>query len=90
VFYIEGLKRAAKIFVNNNHGKVVSIEKLAEGSFNEIFFMLMEDGFVLVVKILYYIALSKYYATANDTATLAFLRLKDFPVPEVYDYSATF
>jgi aminoglycoside phosphotransferase (APT) family kinase protein len=88
-FNSEALQRAAEASVSNKHGKVVSIKKLAEGGFNRVFVLELQDGFELIAKIPYHIARPEYYATASEAATLTFLRLKGIPVPEVYSYSAT-
>ncbi|KAF1838818.1 hypothetical protein BDW02DRAFT_621666 [Decorospora gaudefroyi] len=88
-FNVEALQRAAEASVGNQHGKVVSIKKLAEGSFNRVFLLELQDDFELIAKIPYHIARPEYFATASEAATLTFLRLKGVPVPEVYGYSAT-
>ncbi|EAT88561.1 hypothetical protein HBH56_242210 [Parastagonospora nodorum] len=88
-FNDEALQRAAEASVGNKHGKVVSTKKLAEGGFNRVFVLKLQDGFELIAKIPYHIARPEYFATASEAATLTFLRLKGIPVPEVYNYSAT-
>ncbi|PVH92051.1 hypothetical protein DM02DRAFT_722216 [Periconia macrospinosa] len=88
-FNVEALQRAAEASVGNKHGKVISTQKLAEGGFNRVFILKLQDGFEMIAKIPYHIARPEYYATASEAATLTFLRSKDIPVPEVYDYSAT-
>jgi aminoglycoside phosphotransferase (APT) family kinase protein len=87
-FNVAALQHAAEGAVGNKHGKVISISKLAEGGFNRVFTLGLEDGFELIAKIPYHIAVPRYYATASEAATLTFLRLKDVPVPEVYGYCA--
>jgi hypothetical protein len=49
----------------------------------------MEDGFRAIVKIPYWIAVTKRYVTASEVATLTFLRSMGIPVPEVYGWSCT-
>ncbi|KAF2464602.1 kinase-like protein [Lindgomyces ingoldianus] len=88
-FNVEALQRAAEASVNNKHGKVISMKKLAEGGFNRVFVLVLQNGFELIAKIPYHIARPEYFATASEAATLAFLRLRGIPVPEVYSYSAT-
>lgn len=85
----EALQRAAGASVDHKHGKVVTIKKLAEGGFNRLFLLVLQDGFELIAKIPYHIAQPAYFATASEAATLTFLRLKDIPVPEVYSYSTS-
>jgi hypothetical protein len=88
-FNVEALQRAAEDSIGNTHGKVVSMKKLAEGGFNRVLVLELQDGFELIAKIPYHIARPEYFATASEAATLTFLRLKGIPVPEVYSYSAT-
>jgi hypothetical protein len=87
-FNVEALQHAAKASVSNEHGKVTSIAKTAEGGFNRVFTLTLEDGFELMAKVPYHIAVPKYCATASEAATLTFLPSKDIPVPEVYGYCA--
>ncbi|OQE28241.1 hypothetical protein PENFLA_c005G00690 [Penicillium flavigenum] len=49
----------------------------------------MEDDFMAIVKIPYWISVPKTYATASEVATLTLLRSKGFPVPKVYGWSST-
>lgn len=88
-FNIEALQRAAEDSVANKHGKIVSIRKLAEGGFNRVFVLKLQDDFELIAKIPYHIAQPSFFATASEAATLTFLRVQGIPVPEVYDYCAT-
>ncbi|KAF2811522.1 uncharacterized protein BDZ99DRAFT_487255 [Mytilinidion resinicola] len=86
-FNVEAVQRAAEASVGNKHGKVVSTKKLAEGGFNRVFVLELQDGFEMIAKIPYHIARPEYFATASEAATLTLLRLKGIPVPEVYSYS---
>lgn len=90
-FNVEALQGAAEASAGNEHGKVVTMKKLAEGGFNRVFVLEFQDGFELIAKIPYRTtaALPEYFATASEAATLTFLRLKGVPVPEVYSYSAS-
>ncbi|KAL3460860.1 serine/threonine protein kinase [Aspergillus heterothallicus] len=65
-----------------DHGTVTKLVKLGEGGFNRVLLATMEDGFRVIVKIPYWIAVPKTYATASEVATLTFLRSKGIPVPE--------
>ncbi|KAH9882738.1 hypothetical protein J1614_000103 [Plenodomus biglobosus] len=65
------------------------MSKLAEGGFNHVFTLTLEDGFEMIAKIPYHIAKLDQFATASEVATLEFLRLQEIPVPEVYAYSMT-
>lgn len=89
-FAVESFKElAAQGVESGHHGKVTKMAKFAEGGFNRVFLLTMEDGFEAIAKIPYKIALPRYYATASEAATLVLLRSKGVPVPEIYSYSAT-
>jgi aminoglycoside phosphotransferase (APT) family kinase protein len=53
-----------------------------------VFTPTIENGFEMIAKITYQIAVNRYFATTSEAATLAFLRSKDIPVPEDYGYCA--
>jgi hypothetical protein len=89
VFDVEALQQVAEAVVGDRHGKIVSIAKLAEGGFNRVFTLVLQDGFELIAKIPYSMTCPPYFATASEAATLTFLRSRGIPVPEVYAYSAT-
>ncbi|KAE8350091.1 kinase-like domain-containing protein [Aspergillus coremiiformis] len=80
------LQEAEKIF-SPHHGRAASMVKLAEGGFNRVFLLTMQDGFEAIVKIPYHIAGPKHFATASEAATLQYLLSKGVPVPRVYGYS---
>lgn len=66
------------------------IEKLAEGGFNRIFLLTMNDGFEVIARIPYPIAGPRHYSTASEVATMDFLRrFHGLPVPQVFAYSST-
>ncbi|PGH13064.1 hypothetical protein AJ79_03901 [Helicocarpus griseus UAMH5409] len=89
-FNVEALKHlAANHTESGQHGKVVRFTKLAEGGFNRVFLLDMEDVFQAIAKIPYLIAGPKHYATASEAATLYFLHARGVPVPKVYGYSST-
>ncbi|KAK2766230.1 Phosphotransferase enzyme [Arachnomyces sp. PD_36] len=88
-FNVEALKEVAAQSIEPSHGKVTKMEKLAEGGFNRVFLLTMEDGFQAIAKIPYKIALPRFHATASEAATLEFLRSKGVPVPKLYSYSAS-
>ncbi|KAL4777999.1 serine/threonine protein kinase [Aspergillus varians] len=71
------------------HGSIKSLVKISEGGFNRVLLATMEDGFRAIIKIPYWISVPRTYATASEVATLAFLRSKGIPVPEVYGWSST-
>ncbi|KAK2813972.1 hypothetical protein FQN50_000376 [Emmonsiellopsis sp. PD_5] len=85
-FNIEALKRIAAQSVSRE--RVVHLRKLAEGGFNRVLSLTMEDGLEVIVKIPFSIAEPKRLATESEVATLDFLRSKGVPVPRVYAWSS--
>lgn len=83
------LLREAENHIDPSHGHATHLTKLAEGGFNRVFLLRMDDGFEAIVKIPYRITGPQHYATANEAATLHYLRSKGIPVPEVYGYSSS-
>lgn len=88
-FNVEAFKELAAQGIGTEHGKVTKMEKYAEGGFNRVFLLTMEDSFQAIAKIPYKIALPRHHATASEAATLDFLRSKGVPVPKLYSYSST-
>jgi hypothetical protein len=67
----------------------VSIEKLAEGGFNRVFLLRMDDGFEVIAKIPYRKTAPAHYLTASEVATMQFVQQHlDVPVPSVYAWSS--
>lgn len=64
------------------------MRKLAEGGFNRVFLLTMDDGLEVIVKIPYSIAVPKRLSTESEVATLDFLRSKGIPVPRVHAWSS--
>jgi hypothetical protein len=63
--------------------------KFAEGGFNRVFLLRMDDGFEVIAKIPYRITVPARYLTASEVATMEFLRQKvNIPVPRVYTWSS--
>ncbi|GBF59736.1 altered inheritance of mitochondria protein 9 [Trichophyton mentagrophytes] len=85
-FNVVALKDAAEKDVG--HGKITSLQKLAEGGFNRIFLLTSEDGFQAIAKIPYSITVPKKYTTASEVATTDLLRSKGVPVPRIFGWSA--
>lgn len=86
-FNIEALKGVVTRSVNCQ--SVVAIQKLAEGGFNRVLLLTMNDGLEVIVKIPYSIAEPRRLATESEVATMDFLRSKGIPVPRVYTWSST-
>ncbi|EZF30847.1 hypothetical protein H109_04219 [Trichophyton interdigitale MR816] len=85
-FNVEALKRVAARAVGRDC--TTSITKLAEGGFNRVFLLTMNDGLEVIVKIPYLLAVPQKLATESEVATLDFLRGKGIPVPKVYAWSS--
>ncbi|KAK2753450.1 Phosphotransferase enzyme [Arachnomyces sp. PD_36] len=85
-FNIEALRRVAAQSVGRD--TVVHMRKLAEGGFNRVLLLTMNDGFEVIVKIPYSIAVPKQLTTESEVATLDFLRSNGIPVPRVYAWSS--
>ncbi|KAK2731594.1 Phosphotransferase enzyme [Onygenales sp. PD_40] len=89
-FDVDAFKRLAANHIDSGcHGKVLDCTKLAEGGFNRVFLLDLEDGFQAIAKIPYPIAVPKHYATASEAATLQFLHSRGVPAPKVYGYAST-
>ncbi|KAI9836106.1 MAG: hypothetical protein M1819_001722 [Sarea resinae] len=66
------------------------ITKLAEGSFNKVFRLTMDDGKIVIARIPNPNAGPRYYTTASEVATMDFVRtILKIPAPEVYAWSAS-
>ena len=89
VFNVPELKRLAAESINQGANDVARFEKLAEGGFNRIFLVTMNDGSQVIARIPYPSTEPKYFVVASEVATLDYLRLHDIPVPKVFGYSAT-
>ena len=83
------LLREAEKHLGPHHGQAKSLTKYAEGGFNRIFLLTMDDGFEAIFKVPYKIAGPKHYATASEAATLDYLHSKNVPVPKLYAYSSS-
>lgn len=69
--------------LDDGHGKIVSESQLAEGGFHRVFLLFAEEGCEAIAKIPYHTAVTRYYATASEAATLTFHRSQGIPVSEV-------
>lgn len=85
-FDIEALKKVAAQSVSRE--RVAHTRKLAEGGFNRVLLLKMNDGLEVIVKLPYSIAVPKHLTTESEVATLDFLRSKGIPVPRVYAWSS--
>ncbi|KAL8851640.1 MAG: hypothetical protein Q9221_003477 [Calogaya cf. arnoldii] len=88
-FDVKSLRAVAASSIGRSEEDVGSISKLAEGGFNRTFTIAMHDGPEIIARLPYPITVPKRYATASEVATVQFAKLHGFPVPEIYDFSAT-
>lgn len=87
VFNVTELKRVAAKALNRSASDVNAIEKIAEGGFNRILEVTMNDGSSVLARLPFPATLPRRLAVASEVATLDFLRAKGIPVPRVLDYS---
>ncbi|EEP82161.1 predicted protein [Uncinocarpus reesii 1704] len=85
-FNIDALKAIAARCVDRQ--SVSSMKKLAEGGFNRVFVLTMNDGFEVIVKIPYLLTVPRKLTTESKVATMDYLRLNGIPVPRVYAWSS--
>ncbi|CAG8935063.1 unnamed protein product [Penicillium salamii] len=88
-FDYDGLLREAEKHIGLGHGHPIQMVKIAEGGFNRVFLLTMDDGFEVIIKIPYHIAGPKHYATASEAATMKYLHSKGIPVPRLYGFSSS-
>lgn len=88
-FDYDGLLREAERHLGPGHGHPVHMTKFAEGGFNRVFLLTMEDGFEVIIKIPYHIVGPKHYATASEAATMQYLHSNGIPVPRLFGYSSS-
>ncbi|DAA73798.1 TPA_exp: Uncharacterized protein A8136_4001 [Trichophyton benhamiae CBS 112371] len=87
-FNVAELQHAAVKAVNRKHCR--NIVKFAEGGFNRVFLLTMDDGSEVVARIPTPIAGPPRLTTASEAATMQFLRdVLHISVPRVFAYSAT-
>ena len=79
MFDVDGLRRLAAESVGRSPEDIVDLRKLAEGGFNRSFLITVRDGFQMVARIPYPVTLPKYFAIANEVATMAFFRSFGLP-----------
>ncbi|TVY94253.1 Altered inheritance of mitochondria protein, mitochondrial [Lachnellula willkommii] len=72
-FNVQELQRVAATSVGAK--ECVSMTKLAEGSFNKVFRLIMDNGSVVVARIPNPNAGPSYYTTASEVATMDFVRM---------------
>ena len=86
-FNVPELMRIAAIAVGRD--KCVDMVKVAEGDFNKIFLLTMDDGYEVIARIPTPIAGPPHYMTASEVATMDFLRTQlDIPTPKVFGWAS--
>ncbi|WEW56479.1 hypothetical protein PRK78_001924 [Emydomyces testavorans] len=86
-FNVQELMRAAARAVDS---RCVHIEKMAEGGFNKVFLLTMDNRNEVIARIPTPIAGPPFYTTASEVATMDFLRtILDIPIPQVLAHSST-
>ncbi|KAJ7606653.1 protein kinase subdomain-containing protein PKL/CAK/Fmp29 [Roridomyces roridus] len=89
IFNIAGLRLLAAQSVGRTPSDIISLTKLAEGSWNRSFLITMRDDFQMVARIPYPCNEPSYYLLASEVATMDYLRnVVGIPIPQVYGYSA--
>jgi len=88
VFNVEELKKAAASSINRHEGDIKGFSKLAEGGFNRVFEITMNDNTQVLARLPYPSTYPKRYAVASEVATLDLIRSHGIPVPKVLGYSA--
>ena len=69
--------------------RCVDIRKFAEGGFNKIFLLTMDDGYEVIARIPTPIAGPAHYTTASEVATMDFLRTRlNIPTPRVFAWAS--
>ena len=86
-FNVPELMRTAARAVGRD--RCVNITKLAEGGFNKVFLLTMNDGYEVIARIPTSIAGPAHYTTASEVATMDFLRTRlDIPAPKVFAWAS--
>ncbi|CAD6448374.1 ea77e627-0550-48d3-b66d-8400f355dfdf [Sclerotinia trifoliorum] len=88
VFNVQELKRIAAESVEAQ--SCVSITKFAEGGYNKVFRLVMDNGSAVIARIPNPNAGPAYKTTASEVATMDFARVVlNIPVPKVFAWSAS-
>ena len=86
-FNVPELMRIAAISVGRD--KCVEMVKVAEGGFNKIFLLTMDDGYEVIARIPTPIAGPPHYMTASEVATMDFVRTQsNIPTPKVFAWAS--
>nr|KMM64883.1 hypothetical protein CPAG_01235 [Coccidioides posadasii RMSCC 3488] len=83
-FNVEALQKVVAQSINQK--SIAHMQKLAEGSFNRVLLLTMNDGLEIIIKILYSITEPRKLATESEVAMLDYLCLKGILMPKVYTW----
>ena len=86
-FNVSELKRVAAKALNKPVEDVKTLRKIAEGGFNRILEVTMNDGASILARLPYPLTVPRRLAVASEVATLDLLRAKGISVPQVLAYS---
>jgi hypothetical protein len=86
-FNVDELKRVAAESINKPASGVKSIRKLAEGGFNRILEICMEDGASVLARLPYPSTSPRRLAVASEVATMDFVGSRGIRSPEVLGHS---
>ena len=86
-FDVSELKRVAAKALNKPVEDVKMLRKTAEGGFNRILEVTMNDGASTLARLPYPSTVPRRLAVASEVATLDLLRAKGISVPQVLAYS---
>ncbi|KAF1837045.1 kinase-like protein [Decorospora gaudefroyi] len=86
-FNIDELKKVASNAINKPETDVTSLQKLAEGGFNRIFEVRMQDGTSVLARLPYPSTFPRRLAVASEVATMDFVRTRGVPTPLVLGYA---
>ena len=87
-FNVPALIEVATAAVNRPRDQFQSICKLAEGGFNRVFELTMQDGLKVIARLPYPSTQPKTLATASEVATMDLVRKYEIPTPKIFAYSA--
>lgn len=88
IFNVPELCKVIAIAFGKSADEVTGFQKLAEGGSYRIFRATFSDGTEAIARLPFPCTLPKGWGILNEVATMAFLRERKLPVPEVYDWSA--
>lgn len=66
-----------------------SFTKLSEGGYNRVFEATFSDGKCVLARLPYPSTVPEHYTVASEAATMNYLRLHGFRIPEVYSWCST-